>query len=239
MSTQFGAEKLMMANENILVVEDEEDVQELIRYNLERERYQVDCVGSGEHALVKARGAKPDLILLDLMLPGIGGLEVCRRLKGDPSTAFIPIIIVSARGEESDIVSGLELGAEDYISKPFSPRILLARLRVVLRRRKIDEPAETDLIRKDSLVIDPVRFEVAINDAPISLTVTEFKILHFLALRPGWVFTRDQIINAIKGDNYPVTARSVDVQVVGLRKKLGEGGDRIETVRGVGYRFKE
>jgi len=160
-------------------------------------------------------------------------------LKGDPSTVHIPIIIVSARGEESDIVSGLELGADDYITKPFSPAILLARLRVVLRRRKLNQPGETDTISKHNLVIDPVRFEVAVNDTPIPLTVTEFRILHFLALRPGWVFTRDQIINAIKGDNYPVTARSVDVQVVGLRKKLGEAGDFIETVRGVGYRFKE
>ncbi len=233
------AERLMMAKESILVVEDEEDVQELIKYNLAKENYQVDCVGSGEQALVKARGYMPDLILLDLMLPGIGGLEVCRRLKGDPATAPIPIIIVSARGEESDIVSGLELGADDYITKPFSPRIMLARLRVVLRRRKCDEVGESDAIKKHNLVIDPVRYEVMVDDSPLPLTVTEFKILHFLAMRPGWVFTRDQIINAIKGDNYPVTARSVDVQIVGLRKKLGEAGDFVETVRGVGYRFKE
>ena len=153
------AERLMMAKESILVVEDEEDVQELIKYNLAKENYQVDCVGSGEQALVKARGYMPDLILLDLMLPGIGGLEVCRRLKGDPATAPIPIIIVSARGEESDIVSGLELGADDYITKPFSPRIMLARLRVVLRRRKCDEVGESDAIKKHNLVIDPVRVQ--------------------------------------------------------------------------------
>ena len=228
-----------MAKEHILVVDDEEDILELVRYNLVKEGYRVTTVASGEEALKSARSAQSDIILLDLMLPGVDGLEVCRLLKHDPKTQHIPIIMLSAKGEEADIVTGLELGAADYITKPFSPRVLVARLRAVLRRRATETVSESAPLTIHELVIHPGRHEVLVRNQPADLTVTEFRLLHMLARRPGWVFTRTQIVNGVHGDDYPVSDRSVDVQVVGLRKKLGVCGDYIETVRGVGYRFKE
>ncbi len=227
-----------MAREKILVVDDEEDILELVRYNLSKERYRVSCALSGEIALEKAREERPDLILLDLMLPGLDGLTVCRQLKRDPLTSNTPIVMLTAKGEEADIVVGLELGADDYIVKPFSPRVLEARIKAVLRRREHDD-AEDASIRVHDLSICPARHEVLLKGVPITLTTTEFRILHFLARRPGWVFSRDKIINAVKGEDYAVTDRSVDVQIVGLRKKLGSTGECIQTVRGVGYKFKE
>jgi len=228
-----------MAKEKILVVDDEEDILELLRFNLSREGCQVFCASSGEEALRLVRSEIPDLIVLDLMLPGIDGLEVTRRLKNDPNTKHIPIVMLTAKGEEADIVTGLELGADDYVTKPFSPRILVARVRAVLRRKVKEAPEETSVIRIHDLVIDPRRREVLVNDEPVVLTFTEFGILNYMARRPGWVFTRFQIVDAVKGEDYPVTDRSVDVQIVGLRKKLGPAGKYVETVRGVGYRFKE
>lgn len=229
-----------MSKEKILVVDDEEDILELVRYNLAREGYQVACVASGEEALVKAKNEVPDVILLDLMLPGLDGLDVCRRLKSNPVTAGIPIVMLTAKGEDVDIVTGLELGADDYVIKPFSPRVLLARIKAVLRRKVQKIEDESSIVRIHDLTINPARHEVSLSGRPVELTATEFRILHFLARRPGWVFSRDQIISAIRGGDYPVTDRSVDVQIVGLRKKLGESaGSWIETVRGVGYRFKE
>jgi len=228
-----------MAGEKILVVDDEEDILELVTYNLTKHGYRVSCVASGEEALKSVRHEPPDLILLDLMLPGADGLEVCRVLKQSTETAGIPIVMLTAKSEDVDIVSGLELGAEDYVTKPFSPRVLVARVRAVLRRKRVEVPAETSAIRIHDLTINPSRHEVLVDDVSISLTASEFRILHFLARRPGWVFTREQIIGAVKGDDYPVTDRSVDVQIVGLRKKLGPAGHLIQTVRGVGYRFKE
>lgn len=228
-----------MAKQRILVVEDEEDILELIRFNLSREGFSVTGVISGEEGLKWALRELPDLVLLDLMLPGLSGLEVCRALKSEKRSRAVPVIIVSAKGEESDIVAGLELGADDYITKPFSPRILLARVGAVLRRRG-EAPADAQAVLVvHELAIDPGRFEVKISGRPIVLTPTEFGILHFLARHPGWVFTRYQIVDAVKGSDYPVTDRAVDVQIVGLRRKLGECGTYIETVRGVGYRFKE
>ena len=227
-----------MAREKILVVDDEEDILELVRYNLSKERYQVTSALSGEIALQKAREEHPDLILLDLMLPGLDGLSVCRELKRDPAIGSTPIIMLTAKGEDADIVVGLELGADDYIVKPFSPRVLQARIKAVLRRREHDE-ADDALIRIHDLSIYPARHEVLLKGIPIILTTTEFRILHFLARRPGWVFSREKIINAVKGEDYAVTDRSVDVQIVGLRKKLGSAGECIQTVRGVGYKFKE
>jgi two-component system phosphate regulon response regulator PhoB len=229
----------MMAKEKILVVDDEEDILELVRFNLSREGCQVFCASSGEEALRLVRSETPDLIVLDLMLPGIDGLEVTRRLKSDPNTKHIPIVMLTAKGEEADIVTGLELGADDYVTKPFSPRILVARVRAVLRRKVKEAPEETSVIRIHDLIIDPRRHEVLVNGEPVVLTFTEFGILNYMARRPGWVFTRFQIVDAVKGEDYPVTDRSVDVQIVGLRKKLGSAGKYIETVRGVGYRFKE
>lgn len=228
-----------MAKEKILVVDDEEDILELVRYNLAKEGYQVTSALSGEEALAKLKDFPSDLILLDLMLPGLDGLDVCRQVKKHPVTANIPVIMLTAKGEDADIVTGLELGAEDYITKPFSPRVMLARIKAVLRRHKIETPEEDSVVVIHELTINPARHEVLVEGKPMTLTATEFRILHFLARRPGWVFSRDQIISAVKGDDYPVTERSVDVQIVGLRKKLGSAGNLIETVRGVGYRFKE
>jgi two-component system alkaline phosphatase synthesis response regulator PhoP len=228
-----------MARVKILVVDDEEDIIELLRFNLSREGYQVFCAASGEEALRLVRSEIPNLILLDLMLPGIDGLEVTRRLKNNSDTKNIPIVMLTAKGEEPDIVAGLELGADDYVTKPFSPRVLVARVRAVLRRKVVGLPEETSSFQVHDLVIHPGRHEVLLDGKPVELTFTEFAILNHLARRPGWVFTRYQIVDAVRGTDYPVTDRSVDVQVVGLRKKLGPAGNYIETVRGVGYRFKE
>jgi two-component system phosphate regulon response regulator PhoB len=223
----------------ILVVEDEEDILELIRYNLDREGYQTAVAVSGEDGLTMARSRQPDLILLDLMLPGMDGFDVCKVLKNDANTAHIPIVMLTAKSEESDIVAGLELGADDYITKPFSTKVLIARIRTVLRRKRKQETDKTSVIHIHNLIINPARFEVLLEDNPLKLTATEFHILHFLAQRPGWVFTRSQIIDSVKGTDYPVTDRSIDVQIVGLRKKMGSAGNLIETIRGIGYRFKE
>ena len=228
-----------MAHKNILIVEDEEEIQELVRYNLVKEGYRVCCAVGGEEALRIAGSELPDLIVLDLMLPGIDGLEVCRVLRNDQRTRGIPVVMLTAKGEEADIVTGLELGADDYITKPFSPRVLVARIRAVLRRTAGESAAETSTIRIHNVVIHPGRHEVLVDGGPVPLTSTEFRVLHVLARRPGWVLTRRQISDAVHGADYPVTDRSIDVQIVALRKKLRHAGGYIETVRGVGYRFKE
>jgi two-component system alkaline phosphatase synthesis response regulator PhoP len=196
---------------------------------------------TGEEGFTKVREYKPDLVFLDLMLPGIDGLEVCRRLRLAPDTQETPIIMLTAKGEEDDIVQGLELGADDYITKPFSPQILQARARAVLRRRgKADKPADSEQpIEIHDLYIHPGRNKVKVCGENIELTFSEFQLLCLLACRPGWVFTRTQIVDAIHGEGYAVTDRAVDVQIVGLRKKLGTCGEYIETVRGIGYRFRE
>ncbi len=228
-----------MAKEHILVVDDEADILDLLEYNLTIDGYHVTCVKTGEKALTVARSATPDLILLDLMLPGIEGLEVCKILQNDPKTMKIPIVMITAKGEESDIVTGLEAGADDYITKPFTPRVLLARVRAVLRRKMKETVEESITIKIHDLIIDPGRHEVLLKGKSIDLTFTEFKLLHYLARKPGRVFTRYQIIDAVRGTDYAVTDRSVDVQIAGLRKKLGPCGTYIETIRGLGYRFKE
>jgi two-component system phosphate regulon response regulator PhoB len=230
-----------MARETILIVDDEEDIIELIKYNLKTEGYVILTAGTGEQAIKTAGKSLPDLIVLDLMLPGIDGLEVTRHLKKNDRTADIPIVMVTAKGEESDVVTGLELGANDYISKPFSPRELTARIRAILRRRrKTGENAASSGIRQvGDMVIDRARHAVTIQGEPLDLTLSEFELLSFLADKKGWVFTRGQIMDAIHGENYAVTERSIDVIIVGLRKKLKTHAACIETVRGVGYRFKE
>ncbi|MBI9086983.1 MAG: response regulator transcription factor [Desulfobacterales bacterium] len=228
-----------MGKEKILVVDDEEDILELVRYNLSREGFAVLGTTSGEEAINVARKEIPDLIILDLMLPGIDGLDVTRRLKNDAKTQSIPVVMLTAKGEEADVVAGLELGADDYITKPFSPRILIARVKAVLRRPGETTPEDDAVVRIHDMVIHPGRRNVRIADAAVDLTYTEFQVLYYLARRPGWVYTRSQIVDAVRGDDYPVTDRSVDVQIVGLRKKLGTRGKYIETVRGVGYRFRE
>ena len=227
-----------MNKEKILIIEDEEAIQELIRYNLERDGYtKIRSCESGELGLRAVREFTPDLILLDLMLPGIDGLTVCRRLKADPVTASIPIIMLTARGEESDIVVGLEMGADAYLPKPFSPKVLVARIHAVLRRRQSVAEADEGTLRRGGLYMNRGTREARLGDMLLSLTYSEFEILYLLARRPGWVYTRNQIVNEVKGEDYPVTERAVDVQMVNLRRKLGDYGDAIETVRGVGYRF--
>ena len=229
-----------MSNERILAVDDELPILELIRYNLEKDGFRVTVCTNGEDAVRLARNDPPALILLDLMLPGMSGLDVCRRLKEGPVTADIPIIMVTAKTEDTDIVLGLELGADDYITKPFSPKVLVARARTVLRRknRKPVEP-EGEKTTAHGITIDPVRHEVFSDAVPIMLSVTEFQILEFLAQNPGRVFSRTQIISSVKGSSYPVTERSIDVQILSIRKKLGKKADCIETVRGIGYRMKD
>ena len=228
-----------MAKEKILVVDDEEDILELVRYNLAREGYQVTGTLTGEDALRKVRSESFDLIVLDLMLPGMDGLAFTKTLKNDPRLRSIPIIMLSAKGEEADIVTGLELGADDYITKPFSPKVMIARVRTALRRHSEEPPDEMAIVKIHDLEINPGRRSVLANNNPTDLTYTEFQVLLLLAKRPGWVFTRTHIVDSIRGNDYPVTDRSVDVQIVGLRKKLGVYGKYIETVRGVGYRFRE
>jgi two-component system phosphate regulon response regulator PhoB len=228
-----------MARAHIFVVDDEPDILELVRYNLVQHGYDVTCVLSGEEALTRIRSRLPDLVVLDLMLPGTDGLEICKALKQNPRTASMPILMLTARTEEADVVAGLELGADDYLTKPFSPRVLLARIRAVLRRQHTTPPTETEEIACAALVIRPGRYEVLVHGQSVQLTRTEFRILHLLARRPGWVFTRNQIIDAVQGDDTSVTARSVDVHIVSLRRKLGACGESLETIRGVGYRFKD
>ncbi|HRI87807.1 MAG TPA: response regulator transcription factor [Candidatus Hydrogenedentes bacterium] len=228
-----------MPREHILVVDDEDDILELVEYNLAKAGYRVTCVASGGEAVKAARSAMPDLVVLDLMLPGLDGLEVCTLLKNDPKTKGSAIVMLTARGEEQDIVRGLELGADDYITKPFSPRILLARIQAVLRRKEAEAKEKDAVLRVHDLVIHPGRHEVSIEGKSVDLTFTEFRVLHCLARRPGWVFTRSQIVDTVRGEGYAVTDRAVDVQIVGLRKKLGLRGHYVETVRGVGYRMKE
>lgn len=228
-----------MPKETILVIDDEEDILELVRYNLTKEGFRVTCVSSAEEASERLKHETPQMILLDLMLPGMSGLDFCKILRRDAVHANIPILMITAKGEDADIVIGLELGADDYLTKPFSPPILLARIRAILRRNRQDEGKESTVIKLNDIVVNLMRHEVLVNGKCVMLGPTEFAILHFLAARPGWVFSREQIINAVKGEDYPATGRSVDVQIVGLRKKLGNSGDIIETIRGIGYRIKE
>jgi two-component system phosphate regulon response regulator PhoB len=229
-----------MSGEKILAVDDESDILELIQYNLSAEGYEVFCAMDGESAIHAATEKSPDLILLDWMLPGMSGLEITKRLKSNPKTAQIPIIMQTVKNSETDIALGLEMGADDYITKPFSPRVMVARVRAVLRR---SAPAHVSsggdsIIKAGDLLIHPGHHEVLLKGKQIDLTYTEFRILQTLTSRPGWVFTRNQIVDAIRGSDYAVTDRSIDVHIASLRHKLGSGGTMIKTVRGVGYKFE-
>ena len=227
-----------MPKKEILVVEDEKDLVELIKYNLEKEGFQVISASNGEEGLKMVGRKRPALVLLDLMLPVIDGLEVCRRIKKDPQTAPIPVVILTVKDAESDIVSGLEVGADDYITKPFSPRVLIARVRAILRR--YEESAETKkVIKLAGLTIDSVRHEVKADGEDVQLTRMEFNLLKFLAERTGRVLTRNQIMDGVLGEDAVIIDRAIDVHIASLRKKLGDYGSHIVTVRGVGYKFKE
>lgn len=229
-----------MIKETILIVDDEEDILELIKFNLEKEGYSIVKALTGEKAVKIAGQTSIDLIVLDLMLPGMDGLEVTKFLKTDKKTWKIPIIMLTAKGEESDIITGLELGADDYLLKPFSPKILIARIRAILRRGRKNMLSDRDVIKLEGgMIIDPAKYTLSIDGDVLDLTLSEFELFSFLADKKGWVFTRGQIVDAIRGKNYAVTDRSIDVIIAGLRKKLKNYASVIETVRGVGYRFKE
>ena len=228
-----------MSKAKILIVEDEADIRELIHFHLFKEKYEVILAEDGERALNLIELEKPDLVLLDIMLPIIDGIEVCKRMRANKSSKDIPVIMITAKGTEEDIVSGLELGADDYITKPFSPKVLLARVKTQLRKSSKVTKTEEQL-SLHGLSIDPKMRKVSSGDSDdISLTYSQFQILHLLAKKPGWVFSRPKIVDMVRGENHAITDRSVDVQIVLLRKKLGEYGNLIETVRGAGYRFKE
>ncbi len=233
-----------MAKINVLIVEDEADIQQLVSYNLIRAGFHVTCADSGEEALQCLRTEQIDCVLLDLNLPGISGLEVCTMMRKVESNiqGYIPIIMLTARGEEDDVLTGLECGADDYITKPFSPKVLIARIKAIIKRAYAnqDEADESkkSIIVVDNLEIDKGRHEVKLNGDEIQLTTTEFSILSLLAAKPGWVFTRQQIIDFARGYDFLITPRAIDVQIFGLRKKLNEQGTMIETVRGIGYRYR-
>ena len=232
-----------MDKKTILIVEDDEDIQQLVGYNLIKAGFLIEYSDSGEQALKKIKNQVPDLILLDLMLPGMRGTELCRIIRSDSRFSELSIIMLTAKGEESDIISGLDQGADDYITKPFSPKILLSRVKAVLRRKAKYSAApaadSSDITKLNNLVIDPGIYEVKIDGEPVNLTPTEFGILQLLTKKAGWVFSRQQIIDAVRGYDYLVTPRTIDVQMFSLRKKLGETGRKIETVRGIGYRFND
>jgi len=232
-----------MARETILVVEDDENIQQLVGYNLAKAGFNVIYADNGEQALSVIKRERPELIVLDLMLPGLSGFEVCKLVRKDPKTRNLPIVMLTAKSEENDMAAGLDIGADDYITKPFSPKILISRIKAALRRKEGlseegDESKKAGPLTIHGITIDPNRYEVLVGEEAIPLTVTEFSILELLARRPGWVFNRQQIIDGVRGYDYVITPRAVDVQVFGLRKKLGKAGKHIETVRGIGYRMQ-
>jgi two-component system, OmpR family, alkaline phosphatase synthesis response regulator PhoP len=229
-----------MPKNTILVIDDEKDLVELVTYNLQKEGFVVKSAPDGESGLATAVRDFPDIIIVDLMLPGIDGLEVCRRLRSEAKTAGIPIIMLTAKSAETDRIVGLELGADDYVTKPFSPRELAARIKAVLRRASFQSPASPSaIIRRGQMIIDKGRREVSCEGTVISLTATEFRLLHYLADHPGRVFSRSELIDATLGREIAVVDRTIDVHITSLRKKLGNCGEWIETVRGFGYRFRE
>jgi len=245
LASGFVGSRNIVLKGSVLIVEDEADIREMVSYNLQKEGYQVAAVGSGEEALDLVESRRFDVLLLDLMLPGIDGLAVCRELKQRPATQSTPIIVISAKRDETDVVVGLKLGADDYITKPFSAKVLIARIEAVLRRMAsngTEKPKATSPrtpIAIHELEIHPGQHLVHCGGEPIELSRTEFQVLSVLAGKPGWVFTRQEILDTLYGHAHAVSDRAVDVQVVGLRRKLGPAGKYIETVRGVGYRFKE
>ena len=228
----------MNSRGTILVIDDERDLIELVRYNLDKEGYDVLAASDGTSGLEIATKHKPDLVVLDLMMPGMDGLEICQRMRADDRTRRIPVIMLTAKAGETDRIVGLEMGADDYVTKPFSPRELVARVKAVLRRTS-DQQEPAEMIRRGELAIDAKRHEVTYAGHPVALTATEFRILRFLASRPGRVVSREDIIDSALGREAAIFDRTVDVHVTALRKKLGSGGIQIETVRGFGYKFRD
>jgi two-component system, OmpR family, alkaline phosphatase synthesis response regulator PhoP len=229
-----------MNKDKLLIVEDDTDIRELVRHSMVKEGYDVTCTAQGEEGLTFAQKGTFNLVLLDLMLPGMDGLEVCRRIRSDPDLRRTGILIITAKDDEVDVVTGLELGADDYLVKPFSVRVLLARVRALLRRMREDNAdADEAPIQMGSLRIDPSRHEVWVKDKRVELTLAEFRILQSLARRPGRVLTRNQLLDVALGQDHFVLDRTIDVHVSALRRKLGDAGHQVETVRGVGYRLKD
>lgn len=225
-----------MSNNTIVIVEDEPDIYDILRYNLERERFEVCGSPDGVLGLKLIQQKLPNLVLLDLMLPGMDGLEICRSLKSDVRTSSIPIIMLTAKGEESDIVLGLGMGADDYVVKPFRPKELIARVKAVLRRNTI-KVEEKDVVLRDLLEIDTKKHRISLDGQAIKMTATEFKLIHKLACSPGQVFSREQLLDSVHGIDVVVVDRNIDVHIRSIRKKIGD--EFIETIRGVGYRFKD
>ena len=221
----------------IFLVEDEESIQELIRYNLIKEGYSIEMANNGRDAIAKIEKELPDVVILDLMLPDMDGLEICRLLKKNSNTEKINVIMLTAKGEESDVIVGLEMGADDYVTKPFSPKVLVSRIKAVLRRSSTRIPKDDETLKYKELVLMPSLHKFLVRGKEVQLTASEFSILHILMRQCDWVFTRSKIVNALRGNEYPVTERSVDVHIVSLRKKLGPYAEYLKTVRGVGYKF--
>jgi DNA-binding response OmpR family regulator len=229
-----------MNGATVLVIEDERDILEVIRANLAREGYKVLEATDGEEGLRSAFDHGPDLVVLDIMLPSVDGIEVCRQLKSDPVTSQIPVIMVTARSDDTDVVLGLMTGADDYLTKPFSPKELVARVRAVLRRGRpaLPDAGHSRVVRK-GLTVDPDRHEVKVDGVSVALTATEFRLLHFLSTNPGRVFSREQLLHRAIGSDAVVIKRNIDVHIRGIRKKLGDYAEFVETIRGVGYRFRD
>ena len=229
-----------MSKKKIVVIEDEPDILEVLGYNLKREGYEVFSATNGNLGMSLVNKETPDLVLLDLMLPGMDGIEICSSIKKNPATQNTLIIMVTAKGEESDIVLGLGVGADDYITKPFSPKELVARVKAVLRRGNVvDSQPLTDQVKVGNLLIDASKYEVVIDGREVRLTATEFRLLHYLASNPGRVFSREQLLSRAMGDDVVVVDRNIDVHIRGIRKKMGIDPPLIETIRGVGYRLRD
>ncbi len=227
-----------MPRQRILIIEEEPSLTEVLSYNLEREGYEVQVAHDGRDGLRKAQTLLPDLIILDLMLPGLGGIEICRELRANPSTGSTPVLMLTAKAEETDQVVGFAVGADDYVTKPFSVKVLVQRVKVLLRRASGSEP-NPELVERAGIKIDKRSHRVTVQDQPLQLTPTEFRLLETLLRQPGRAFTRHNLMESAIGDNAIVLERTIDVHIKSLRRKLGEAGDLIETVRGVGYRFCE
>jgi DNA-binding response OmpR family regulator len=241
LASRNTTERKHTKRERVLVIEDEPDILDLLRYNLKKEGYDVECASDGERGVDLARTKTFDLVLLDLMLPGIDGLEVCRRLRGDQRTEHVPVIMVTSKGEESDVLIGLSLGADDYVTKPFSVKELLARVKVVLRRTRPEQPARPDKrpIARGGIEVDPIRHTVTVDGAAAAFTLAEFRLLHFLMRNEGRVFTRSELLPRVVGDDVVVVDRNIDVHIRNVRKKLGPARmGHVVTIRGVGYKFE-
>ena len=227
-----------MGTERILIIEDDPEIQEMLKYAFAREGWKLIQAKTGEEGLNALQSKGADCVVLDIMLPGMDGLKALKKIREEKKFQTLPVILCTARGEESDVVTGLELGADDYVVKPYSPRVLAARIRASLRRKEAVNSPEKTAWKHGMLKVDVERHTAFLGETPLDLYATEFAILAEFMRHPDIVFSRQKIITAIRGADYPVTDRSVDVQIMGLRKKLGEAGNMIETVRGVGYRFK-